>query len=159
VAFTTWRFFADWKDAVLAVARVSNFSEARRFLGLAGQGEPQSLDTTALARFIRQSFYPTVLTDSDVSFVTEQGILPPSGKLSTAEILFRLIDKKNAFEWQQGVLTSWDGMTLKLLMNGQPKEFKLSADAPIYQRVGDERIAMRQGSWIGGELMDFRAEG
>src|SRR5438270_423092 len=36
---------------------------------------------------------------------------------------------------------------------------RLSSDAPIYQRVGDERLGMRQGSWIGGELMDFRAAG
>ena len=48
---------------------------------------------------------------------------------------------------------------MKLLVNGQPKEFVLANDAPIYQRVGDERLAVRQGSWIGGELMDFRAEG
>jgi hypothetical protein len=44
-------------------------------------------------------------------------------------------------------------------VNGQPKEFALSPDALIYQRVGDERLAMKQGSWIGGELLDFRAEG
>ena len=48
---------------------------------------------------------------------------------------------------------------MKLLVNGQPKEFALSPDAPIYQRVGDERLAMSQGSWIGGELIDFRADG
>ena len=48
---------------------------------------------------------------------------------------------------------------MRLLMNGLPKEFKLSPDAPIYQRVGDERLAMKQGSWVGGELMDFRAVG
>jgi stage II sporulation protein D len=159
VQFTSSRSFADWKDAVLAVAGVANFSDARRFMGLPGQGEPPSIDTASLARFIRQSFYPTVLTTSDVSFVTEQGILPPSGSLPAKEILFRLIDKKSAFEWQQGVLNSWDGKTLKIVINGQPRVFQLSPDAPIYQRVGDERLAMRQGSWIGGELMDFRAAG
>src|SRR4030095_10096305 len=105
------------------------------------------MDTASLSTFIRQSFYPAVLTASDTSFVAEQGILPPSGSIPLSEILFRLIDKKNAFEWQQGVLTSWDGKTLKLIVNGQPKEFSLSADAPIYQRIGDERLAMRQGSW------------
>lgn len=157
--FTTSRSFADWKDAILAIAGVSNFTEARRFMGLLGQGEPQSMDAASLAAFIRQSFYPTVLTSSDVSFVTEQGILPPSGGVSIKEILFRLIDKKNAFEWQQGVLTSWDGTAMKIVVNGQPREFKLSPDAPIYQRVGDERLPIRQGSWIGGELMDFRAVG
>jgi stage II sporulation protein D len=128
-------------------------------MGLPGQGEPQSTETPSLAAFIRQSFYPTVLTTSDVSFVTEQGILPPVGTLPIKEILFRLIDKKSAFEWQQGVLTSWDGKVMRLNMNGQPREFKLSADAAIYQRVGEERLAMRQGAWIGGELMDFRAVG
>src|SRR5215510_4418154 len=157
VAFTTSRAFADWKDAVLAVAGVSNFTQARRFMGSPGQGEPQSMDTASLSTFIRQSFYPAVLTASDMSFVTEQGILPSSGSIPLKEILFRLIDKKNAFEWQQGVLTSWDGKVMKITVNSQPKEFRLSPDAPIYQRVGDERLAMRQGSWIGGELLDFRA--
>lgn len=155
--FASSRSFPDWKDAVLAVAGVSNFTEARRFMGLPGEGEPPSMDLNNLAAFIRQSFYPAVLTASDVSFVTEQGILPPVGALPAKEILFRLIDKKNAFEWQQGVLVSWDGTTMRLLAGGQPKDFKVSPVAPIYQRIGEERLAMRQGSWIGGELMEFRA--
>jgi peptidoglycan hydrolase-like amidase len=154
--FSSSRSFPDWKDAVLAVAGVSNYTEARKFLGIPGQGEPQSSEPAALATFIRQSFYPTVQTSSDLTFLMEQGILS-SGTLSTQEILFRLVDKKGAFEWQQGVLVGWDGTTMKLLVNGQPKEFKVSPDAPIYQRIGDERLAMREGSWIGGELLDFRA--
>src|SRR5437867_11250387 len=128
-------------------------------MGLAVQGEPASSDPTTLASFIRQSFFPNVLTSSDLSFLTEQGILSASDGISLKEILFRLVDKKAAFEWQQGVLISWDGTTMKLLVDGQPKDFDLSPDAPIYQRVGDERLPMRQGSWIGGELMDFRAVG
>jgi peptidoglycan hydrolase-like amidase len=159
IRFTTSRSYPDWKDAVLAVAGVSNFTDARRFMGLSGQGEPSSMETASLATFIRQSFYPNVLTTSDVSFVTEQGILPPAGQFPAKEVLYRLIEKKNAFEWQQGVLTSFDGKTMKLLINGQPREFQLNPDAPIYQRVGDERLGMRQGSWIGGELIDFRAVG
>jgi hypothetical protein len=156
--FTSSRVFPDWKDAVLTVAGVSNFTDARRFMGLPGQGEPPSMDAaTELATFIRQSFYPAVRTTSDLAFLSEQGILPPSGTLPAKELLFRLIEKKAAFEWQQGVLISWDGATMKLMVNGQPKEFTLSPDAPIYQRVGDEKLALRQGSWIGGELMDFRA--
>jgi stage II sporulation protein D len=157
VAFATSRSFADWKDGVLAVAGVSNFSQARRFVGLPGQGEPPSMELAPLAAYIRQSFYPTVLTASDETFVTEQGILPPSGPISAKETLFRLIDKKNAFEWQQGVLTSWNGSAMVLNVNGLQRELKLAPDAPIYQRVGDERLALRQGSWIGGELVDFRA--
>src|SRR5262249_58140851 len=46
---------------------------------------------------------------------------------------------------------------MEMIINGQPRSFQLSPDAPIYQRVGDERLAMRQGSWVGGELLDFRA--
>ena len=156
--FSTSRSFPDWKEGVLAVAGVTNFSDAERFMGLPARGEPSSSDKADRATFIRQSFFPDVLTtSSDVSFLTEQGILSPSTDLSSREILFRLIDRKGAFEWQQGVLVSWDGTTMRLLINGQPKEFKLSPDAPIYQRVGDERLALGNGSWVGGELMDFRA--
>ena len=155
--FSSSRSFPDWKDAVLTVAGVSNYTEARRFMSIAGQGEPPSAEPGALATFIRESFYPTVQTTSDLSFITEQGILSADGSLPAREVLFRLIEKKGAFEWQQGVLIFWDGQTMKLLVNGQPKEFKLSPDAPIYQRIGDERLALRQGSWIGGELMEFRA--
>ena len=157
--FSTSRSFPDWKEAELAVAGVSTFSDAQRFMGLPVRGEPSSIEPAALASFIRQSFFPSVLTASDASFLAEQGILPASGRVPDNELLFRLIDKKGAFEWQQGVLVSWDGTTMKLLINGQPKEFHLNSDAPIYQRIGDERLAMRQGSWIGGELIDFRAVG
>jgi peptidoglycan hydrolase-like amidase len=157
--FATSRSFADWKDAVLTVAGVANFSDVERFMGLPVRGESPAGDSATIATFIRQSFFPNVLTTSDTSFLTEQGILSPSTNISVKEILFRLIDRKGAFEWQQGVLVSWDGVTMRLLINGQPKEFKLSPDAPIYQRVGDERLALTKGSWIGGELMDFRAVG
>ena len=53
------------------------------------------------------------------------------------ELLFRLIDKKGAFEWQQGVLTSWDGQTMTLLVNGQPKAVRARrgrADLPAHRR-------------------------
>jgi stage II sporulation protein D len=157
--FSTSRSIPDWNDAVLAVAGVSSFSDAERFMGLPVRGEPPSADLPALSTFIRQSFFPAVLTASDQSFLMEQGILSPAENLPYKNILFRLIDKKSAFEWQQGVLVSWDGMTMRLVVNGQPKEFHLSPDAPVFERVGDERLARRQGSWIGGELMDFRATG
>jgi peptidoglycan hydrolase-like amidase len=157
--FSSSRSFLDWRTAVLAVAGVASFSDAQRFMSLPDRGEPPSTEPAPLAQFIRQAFYPSVRTMSDLSFVTEQGILPPTGSLPTADLLFRLIDKKGAFEWQQGVLVSWDGQRIKLLVGGQPREFSLSRDAPIYQRIGDERLPLRQGSWIGGELMDFRVEG
>ncbi len=157
--FSTSRSFPDWKQAVLVVAGVSTFGDAQRFMGLPVRGEPPSADPTALPAFIRQTFYPSVTTTSDESFLTEQGILSATGAVSTEELLFRLVDKKSAFEWQQGVLESWDGKTITLLVNGRPKAFALAGDAPIYRRIGDERLPTRRGSWIGGELMDFRAEG
>ena len=157
--FTTTRSIPGWKDGVLAVARVSNFSDAARFMGLPDRGEPASMDPPALASFVRQTFFPTVMTASDVTFVNDQGILPAEGAVNREELLFRLIDRKGAFEWQQGVLVSWDGQKMRLLVAGQPKEFTLNSDALVYQRVGDDRLAQREGSWIGGELIDFRAEG
>jgi stage II sporulation protein D len=159
--FATSRVISNWKDGVLAVAKVTNFSEAARFVGVPERGEPPSTEPAALASFIRQTFYPTVLTASDLSFVNEQGLLPAATPVSVPDVLFRIVDRKNAFEWQQGVLValSPDGKTIKLLVNGQPKEFTLNSDALIYQRIGDDRIALREGSWIGGELIDFRAEG
>jgi stage II sporulation protein D len=157
--FASSRSIADWKDGVLAVARVATFADAARFTGVPDRGEPPSTEPAALASFIRQTFYPTVATTSDLSFVNEQGIIPAGASLATPELLFRIIDRKAAFEWQQGVLTSWDGQKMRLIVNGQPKEFSLSPDALIYQRIGDERLPMKEGAWIGGELIDFRAEG
>ncbi len=156
--FSTTRSIASWKDGVLDVAHVSNFSEAARFMGLPERGEPASMEAGALATFVRQTFYPTVIAASDRTFVDDQGILPPEGSIPREELLFRLIDRKAAFEWQQGVLVSWDGRKMRLLVGGQPKEFTVSPDALIYQRIGDDRLALRDGSWIGGELVDFRAE-
>ena len=157
--FSTTRSIADWKAGVLAVARVSTYSDAARFMGLLDRGEPASANPGDLAAFIRQTFYPSVVTASDLSFVNDQGILSAGAAVPREEVLFRLIDRKTAFEWQQGVLVSWDGKTMRMLVGGQPKEFTLNPDALIYQRVGDERLALREGSWIGGELVDFRAEG
>jgi len=157
--FASSRSTANWKAAVLAVARVATFADAARFMGLPDRGEPPSPEPAALATFVRQTFYPGVATVSDLSFLNDQGILPVTGTLPADELLFRLIDRKGAFEWQQGVLTGWDGQKLKLIVNSQPKEFTLGPDALIYQRIGDERLPMKDGAWIGGELIDFRAEG
>ena len=161
VAFATTRAIPDWKDGVLAVAGVKSFSDAARFMGLPDGGEPTSTTAAALATFIRQTFYPSVLTASDLSFLREQGILTSGEVVPRSELLFRLIEKKSAFEWQQGVLVSFDGdrqRSMRLLVNGQLKEFSLAPDALVYHRIGDSRLPLRKGSWIGGELVDFRAE-
>jgi hypothetical protein len=45
------------------------------------------------------------------------------------------------------------------LVNGRPREFTRNPGALICQRVGDDRLPMRDGAWIGGALVDLRAEG
>jgi peptidoglycan hydrolase-like amidase len=161
MAFATSRAISDWKNGVLAVAGVKSFRDAARFMGLPERREPASANAAKLAAFIRQTFYPSVLTSSDLSFVREQGILTAGEVVPRTELLFRLIEKKSAFEWQQGVLESFDAgqRKMRLIVSGQLKEFSLASDALVYHRVGDSRMPLRKGSWIGGELMDFRAEG
>jgi stage II sporulation protein D len=156
-AFSTRRNIAEYKAAVLAVAGVANFTQLRRFLGLSGMGEPPSNNLPQLSKYVRETFYPTVKAESDLEFLVEQDILPKTGTPNRNEVLFRLIDRKGAFEWQQGVLTSWDGQKMTLNVGGKPTEFRLSPDASIFFRMGEERSAMTQGQWIGGELFDFRA--
>ncbi|MEO5898458.1 MAG: SpoIID/LytB domain-containing protein [Vicinamibacterales bacterium] len=161
MTFATSRAVPNWKDGVLAVAGVKNFSDAAKFMGLPSHGEPASATAATLASFIHRTFYPSVLTVSDFSFVREQGILTAGEVVPRRELLFRLIDKKSAFEWQQGVLESYDASLkqMRLLVGGELKEFSLAPNALVYHRVGDSRLSLRKGAWIGGELVDFRAEG
>jgi peptidoglycan hydrolase-like amidase len=155
--FISTRLIIDYKDAVLSTAGVTNFTQLRRFLGLPGSGEPPSLAVAPLAAWLRANFYPNVKPGSDPEFMVEQGILPGTGRAVLREVLFHLIDKKSAFEWQQGVLTQWDGQTMKLNVGGKIIEFKVNPNALYFFRMGDERTAMKEGEWIGGELLEFRA--
>ena len=160
MAFATTRAIPSWKDGVLAVAGVTNYSHAAKFVGVEPGGEPASATAAALARFIRETFYPSVLAESDLEFLREQGILTAGEVVPRKEVLFRLIDKKSAFEWQQGVLESYDSASrrMRVTVAGQLREFTLAPNALLYQRVGDVRQPLRKGVWIGGELVDFRAE-
>jgi peptidoglycan hydrolase-like amidase len=151
------RSVSDFKTTVLAVAGVSNYTELRRFLGIQGTGEPPSQSLAPLSKYLRENFYPGVKPLSDLDFLVEQDILPSTGTVNRNEVLYRMIERKGAFEWQQGVLVSWDGQTMTLAVGGKPTTFRLSPDAPIFFRMGEERTAMTEGSWIGGELFDFRA--
>jgi SpoIID/LytB domain protein len=155
--FSTQRVIPEFRNAVLTVAGVSDYTQLRRFLGIQGTGEPQSNNQPELAKYLRENFYPNVKTLSDLDFLVEQGILPRDGNVNRSDVLFRMIEKKGAFEWQQGVLISWDGQTMKINIGGQPTEFQLSPDAPVFFRAGEELTAMKQGNWIGGELFDVRA--
>jgi stage II sporulation protein D len=155
--FVAGRVINDFRSAVLSVAGVSNYTGLRRFLGMQGTVEPASNALPQLAKYVRETFYPGVKPESDLDFLVEQGILPRSGPADRNDVLYRIIDKKGAFEWQQGVLTSWDGEKMTLTVGGRPTEFRLDPGAPVFFRQGEERSAMKEGSWIGGELLDFRA--
>jgi len=155
--FASTRIVPDYKDAVLTSAGVASFAQLRKFLGMTGTSEPQSLDVAPLAAWLRGNFYPNVKPGSDLEFMVEQGILPGAGKAQLRNVLFNVIDKKSAFEWQQGVLTQWDGQTMKLNVGGKIVDFKVKPDVLLFFRMGDERTAMKEGSWIGGELLEFRA--
>ena len=162
MSFTTSRAIRSWKDGVLAVAGVKAFKDAARFMSLESGPEPTpAANAVTLATFIRRTFYPSVLTASDLSFVQEQGIMTAGEVVPRRELLFRLIDKKFAFEWQQGVLVSFDTRTrlMRLMVGGQTREFTVAPNALIYHRVGESRLPLRKGSWIGGELVEFRAMG
>jgi stage II sporulation protein D len=159
MGFSTSRAIPDWKDGVLAVAGVKSYDDAARFMGLPVVPRPRTTGAEAFATYIRQMFYPSVLTTSDLAFLREQGILDTGELTPRKELLFRLIDRKSAFEWQQGVLVSFDAGKMQLLVSGELKSYSLAPDALVYHRVGDSRLPLRKGSWIGGELVDFRAEG
>lgn len=148
----------DWQTAVLQVAGVTTYKDAQAFLGLTTRVDPPAGGPAALAAFLRKTFYPEVRVDSDLTFMVEQGVLSQLRSLSTAEVLFRLIERKNAIELQQGTIIAWDGQKLTLNMAGQIREFELPRDALVFERFGDERIPRKSGAFVGGEYIDFRAE-
>ena len=89
---------------MLAVAGVSNFRKRVAFWACRARVSRSPWKRPRSLQFIRQSFYPNVLTASDVSFVTEQGILPPAGRFNAKEILFRLIDQQKRVRMATGRL-------------------------------------------------------
>ena len=154
--FRSRTVYSGWDQGLLGIAGVENFADAGRFLGLPDVGEPVSMEPAQLAAFIRSRFFPDVPVPSDLIFLQEQGILPTTGDNDVAGVLLRLLEKKNVFEWQSGRLMSWDGEALKLRIGSEIEELRLSPTVAIFQRIGDERIPVGEGSWIGGESMEIR---
>ena len=148
--------YSDWEAGLLGIARVQTFSDAGLFLGVGATGEPASTDVETLAMFVRSRFFPDVPVSSDREFLEEQGVLSPVGANSVPEVLVRLLLRKNAFEWQSVRLISWDGSLLRVRVGSAIEEFGLSPDAALFRRVGDVRIPVDQGAWIGGESMEIR---
>ena len=72
------------------------------------------------------------------------------------DVLLHLIEKKNAFEWQAARLMSWDGEKLSVRIGQEIQELQLNPDVAVFRRMGDERIPVDQGAWLGGESFDLR---
>jgi stage II sporulation protein D len=155
--FATSSTVASYRDAVLQVAGVSTYADLRRFVAAPPVPGAEPTDLPGLATYLREAFYTGVTPENDLEFMVEQNILPSMGTPDRRDVLFRLIDRKSAFEWQQGILMSWEHGVMTLAVAGKPTLFHLAADAPIFLRRGDERTATASGEWIGGELIDFRA--
>lgn len=154
--FSSTAEYSSWDEGLLGVAGVGGFDDAGQFLGLDPIGEPPSAEPDVLAQFIRTRFFPNIPTESDLEFLQEQGILSPAGGDAVRDVLLRLILKKNAFEWQSARLIAWDGQTFKVRMGPEIHELSLKPDAAIFRRIGNERIPVDQGAWVGGESMDLR---
>ena len=147
MAFATSRAIPDWKDGVLAVAGVKNYSEAARFMGLPSRGEPASTNAATLAAFIRETFYPVGADrigslvrqgagDSDCrrGGAAQGGALPADRqevRLRVAAGRARIVRRRRT--------------RMRLLVGGQLKEFSLAPDALVYHRVGDSRLPLRKG--------------
>ena len=149
--------YATWEEGLLGIAGVRTFSDAGRFLGIPGVGEPAETDAQSLARFIKRHFFPDVPAPSDRAFLEEQGVLLPGGPDEASAILLRLLLRKDAFEWQDARLISWDGEVLRARVGASVEVFRLRPDAAIFRRIGESRVSVDQGAWIGGESLEIRA--
>ncbi len=154
--FRTSVIYSNWEEGLLGIAGVENFSDAGRFLGIADLEEPASMEPEVLAPFIRSHFFQNVMVESDVDFLQAQGVLLPEGPNEISDVLLRLIEKKNAFEWQSARLMSWDGEKLNVRIGQEIQELELKPDVAVFRRIGDERIPVDQGAWLGGEGFDLR---
>ena len=159
--FATSRAIPNWKDGVLAVAGVKNFSDAARFMGCrvaASRRRPTGGTRGVHPRDVlsRRCWRRRICRSS-----REQGILPPARSVPRKELLFRLIDKKSAFEWQQGVLVSFDAGARRMRCSsaGSRRSSRWLPTRSSTSASATSRLPLRKGSWIGGELVDFRAEG
>ena len=155
-AFRTSMVYGDWEEGLLGIADVETFSDAGRFLGLTDVGEPPSMAPDELAAFIRSRFFPDVRVASDLAFLEDQGILLPTDRNDLDGVVLRLLERKNVFEWQSARLMLWDGELMKVRIGPAVEDFGLSPTAAIFQRVGQARIPVGDGAWLGGESMDIR---
>lgn len=154
--FASSTIYKSWEDGLLGVAQVENFQDAGRFLGIPDVGAPSGGSPGTLAPFIKNEFFPGIPAESDLLFLQVQGVLSVVGGNPIRDVLLRLLLRKNGFEWQDARLIHWDGEVFKARIGQEIQELTLAPDAAIFQRIGDERIPVDQGAWIGGESMELR---
>ena len=141
---------------MLGIAGVDDFASAGRFLGITNVDSPSGTSAEELASFIKSQFFPTVPAESDLMFLQEQGVLSTTGENRMQDVLLRLLLRKNVFEWQDARLIHWDGGVFETRIGAEIRQLSLAPDAAVFRRIGDERIPVDQGVWLGGESMELR---
>ena len=154
--FQSTTLYQDWDDGLLGIAGVVDFPTAGRFLGMADVDSPSAGSAEDLASFIKSRFFPGIPAESDLLFLQEQGVLSITGENEMHAVLLRLLLRKNAFEWQDARLIHWDGEVFETRIGPEILRLTLAPDAAIFRRVGEERIPVDQGAWLGGESMELR---
>lgn len=156
--FRTTTTYDSWESALLAIAGVGGFPDAARFLGVPDAGVPSGDDAGAVAQYVKDTFFPRIPAASPALFLEQLGILVPGGDNSDQAVILRLLLWKQAFEWRDARIVSWDGETLRVRIDGGVRDLKLDPAAPIFMRLGETRVPVSQGEWVGGELMQVRLE-
>ena len=154
--FESTTVYRNWEEGLLGIAGVDDFASAGRFLGITNVDSPSGTSAEELASFIKSQFFPTVPAESDLLFLQEQGVLSTTGENRMQDVLLRLLLRKNVFEWQDARLIHWDGEFFEARIGAEIRQLSLAPDAAVFRRIGDERIPVDQGVWLGGESMELR---
>jgi peptidoglycan hydrolase-like amidase len=154
--FASTVVYNNWEEGLLGIAGVDDFASAGRFLGIANVDSPSGTSSEDLASFIKSQFFPDVPADSDLLFLQDQGVLSATGENRIEDVLLRLLLRKRVFEWQDARLIRWGGEVFETRIGAEIRQLTLSPDAALFRRVGDERIPIDQGVWMGGESMELR---
>ncbi len=154
--FASSLVYRNWEAGLLGIAGVNDFASAGRFLGISNVGAPSGTSPEDLAPFIKSRFFPGIPAESDLLFLQQQGILSATGENQIQDVLLRLLLSKNVFEWQVARLIRWDGEVFETRIGAEVLQLSLAPDAALFKRIGDERIPVDQGVWLGGESMELR---
>jgi stage II sporulation protein D len=125
-------------------------------MGLGEAGNPAGTDIDAVALFIKERYFPEIPASSPVLFLEQQGILLRGGSNSREEVILRLLLRKGAFEWRDARLVSWDGEILRARVGQGIRDLRLDPAAPVFLRVGETRVPVSEGAWMGGERLQLR---